>query len=176
MVLTGAGEFDTLATTPAGAGTINALSSALIAVGAMMLIWLLLRWQWRRQRSLTPKAPVEQVGEIRQTARRREADQATSAELVELSRRLLAQIDARSAHLESLIEDADRRIERLQRLSSDAVPRAERDGSAPASVGADPVSRDVYELADEGLGPVEIARRLDQHVGAVELILALRPR
>jgi len=40
----------------------------------------------------------------------------------------------------------------------------------------DLVSRKVYELADEGVPSVEIAKRLDQHLGKVELILALRDR
>jgi hypothetical protein len=38
----------------------------------------------------------------------------------------------------------------------------------------DPLARNVYQLADSGLKPLEIARRLDEHVGKVELILALR--
>jgi hypothetical protein len=32
----------------------------------------------------------------------------------------------------------------------------------------------VYELADGGRDPVEIARALDEQIGKVELILALR--
>ena len=38
----------------------------------------------------------------------------------------------------------------------------------------DPVTRRVYGLADQGLTPVEIAGRLEEQVGKVELILALR--
>jgi hypothetical protein len=34
--------------------------------------------------------------------------------------------------------------------------------------------RRIYELADEGLSPVEIARRLSQTAGQVELTLSLR--
>ncbi|MFG0283753.1 MAG: hypothetical protein ACF8R7_04965 [Phycisphaerales bacterium JB039] len=175
MVPIGAAELGVLATTPAGAGPVNALSSALIALGAMMLIWLLLRWQWRRQRAMTNQPARDQVADLRQAARQREAEQGASAELVELSRRLLAQIDARSTQLEGLIEDADQRIEQLRGLAG--APAATPGRPPPSEpVGADPIARGVYELADEGLGPVEIARRLDQHVGAVELILALRPR
>jgi hypothetical protein len=39
---------------------------------------------------------------------------------------------------------------------------------------ADPLTRQIYELADGGSTPVEIARKLDEQVGKVELILALR--
>ena len=38
----------------------------------------------------------------------------------------------------------------------------------------DPLTREVYALADAGLAAAEIARRLEQHTGKVELILALR--
>lgn len=41
--------------------------------------------------------------------------------------------------------------------------------------GPDPLTGEVYRLADQGMPSVEIARRLNQHVGKVELILALRP-
>lgn len=39
---------------------------------------------------------------------------------------------------------------------------------------ADPIAREIYRLSDAGLPPVEIASRLGQHTGKVELILALR--
>lgn len=41
--------------------------------------------------------------------------------------------------------------------------------------GPDPLTGEIYRLADQGMPHVEIARRLNQHVGKVELILALRP-
>jgi hypothetical protein len=40
----------------------------------------------------------------------------------------------------------------------------------------DATTAEVYRLADEGSSAVDIAQRLRQHVGAVELILALRTR
>jgi hypothetical protein len=47
--------------------------------------------------------------------------------------------------------------------------------SASASaVPADPLTTTVYELADAGHDPVQIAQQLDEQVGKVELILALR--
>lgn len=44
----------------------------------------------------------------------------------------------------------------------------------PAAACADPVAGRVYELADSGLSPVQIASMLHEHTGKVELILALR--
>lgn len=43
-----------------------------------------------------------------------------------------------------------------------------------ADVPSDPLSRSVYQLADQGLDANAIARKLEEHVGKIELILALR--
>ncbi|MEQ8845062.1 MAG: hypothetical protein RIB58_09430 [Phycisphaerales bacterium] len=50
-------------------------------------------------------------------------------------------------------------------------PGRERAHAPPA---ADPLHQEVYDLADAGEPPLAIARRLDQQVGTIELILALR--
>lgn len=52
----------------------------------------------------------------------------------------------------------------------------ENNGGTPQAGAArlDPLTRTVYELADEGKTAVQIARQLDEHLGKVELILALR--
>lgn len=47
-------------------------------------------------------------------------------------------------------------------------------GTTYFSEALDPLTANVYELADRGRTPVEIARNLDEQVGKVELILALR--
>ena len=49
---------------------------------------------------------------------------------------------------------------------------ARRESVAPQ--GLDPLTNEIYRLADDGLGVVEIAKQLGQHTGKVELILALR--
>jgi hypothetical protein len=41
--------------------------------------------------------------------------------------------------------------------------------------GPDPLTGEIYRLSDQGMPAIEIARRMNQHVGKVELILALRP-
>lgn len=38
----------------------------------------------------------------------------------------------------------------------------------------DPLAGEVYKLADSGLPPVQIAQKLSQHTGKIELLLALR--
>ena len=54
-----------------------------------------------------------------------------------------------------------------------STPRESGRASAPS---AEDRHRPVYALADEGLSAVEIAQRLGQRVGEIELILNLRPR
>ena len=39
----------------------------------------------------------------------------------------------------------------------------------------DPLTRSVYDRHDQGMAPVDIASELDEQIGKVELILALRP-
>jgi len=58
-----------------------------------------------------------------------------------------------------------------------AVPTPSADGGGANPGGSlDPLVRSVHELADAGLAPIEIAHRLDEQVGKVDLILALRAR
>lgn len=96
--------------------------------------------------------------------------------------RVADELDRRAERLEKLIAEADAKLARLERLSAGAVtpdplavlaetkPRA---AAAPMHDG-DPLAGEVYRLADSGLPPVQIAQKLGQHTGKVELILALR--
>jgi hypothetical protein len=88
----------------------------------------------------------------------------------ELAGLLAGQMDRQAARLERLIADADARIGRLERLSAEV--RAAR--PADPVLNADPLNQRIFELADEGMPPVEIARTLKQQTGKVQLILALR--
>ena len=139
----------------------------------------------------------EQLERARQKqAMRGDLDQ-VMVEIEQLAKRFGAQLDAKTIALERLIRQADGRIDELKRLheagpsrdgvnndaSADAprrpAPRADTPHHAPdphhGTVGEDDaLRRDVYNLADQGLAPPQIARRLDEHVGKVELMLALR--
>ena len=55
-------------------------------------------------------------------------------------------------------------------------PVSPRDPHRAATPSAEDRHRPVYALADEGLSAVEIAQRLGQRVGEIELILNLRPK
>lgn len=100
----------------------------------------------------------------------------------ELAERLAAAMDARAERLEALIRDADDRIRRLEAARLIPTPQpahaqaARAQSHHPASLDAsgDPIHSQVFALADQGLPALEIARRVGQPTGQVELILALR--
>lgn len=97
-------------------------------------------------------------------------------ELSEMARQITAQLDTRAARLESLIQDADRKIAQLQRQSTSPS------GSAlpPPAIAPTPVMDEryqaIYDLADQGLDARQIAGKLDRPRGEIELILALREK
>ena len=96
------------------------------------------------------------------------------ADAEELTGRLAANLDAKAARLERLIAQADERLNRLEdRAAAESRPRPERRPGLTTD-DTDPLNRRVYDLADRGLPPVEIAKQLSQQVGQVELILNLR--
>lgn len=109
---------------------------------------------------------------------RRDAD--ALADIDELTRRLAEQLDAKAAQLDELIREADNRLARLQQAVGSPPPRAPHrpvytpPAREPDAAPTDPITARIYELADRGCTPVEIAQNLGQHVGNVELILALR--
>ena len=99
-------------------------------------------------------------------------------ELQELSRKISAEIDTRFAKLEAAMQDADRRIavlNRLTRQTGEAAAKPSPSASTPrASDSPEERYTAIYELADVGFTPVEIARDLGRTPGEVELILNLR--
>jgi hypothetical protein len=156
-------------------------------VGIGVLLVVSIRGKIARRNSERP-SPREMIDRFK-AARDRPGDaQGHSAQLVETARRLSAQLDNKAERLELLIRQADERIARF----SEAVPAGRHTTgepppgqeptatpqSPPPGAGepprSDPLTRAVYELADAGRSPVEIAQQLDEQVGKVELILALR--
>ncbi|MCB9844818.1 MAG: hypothetical protein H6811_02365 [Phycisphaeraceae bacterium] len=146
------------------------LPTALALVGFVAIIWTLLRSFRRNKRRGTELKvpPRERIERIRTEASGREGLDSLMADALELSQRLAAQLDTKAEYLEQLLARADQAIARLDEPHDHLAnqPRHE-----PAT---DPGHRRVYDLADSGLDSLEIARRLDQPRGQVELILALR--
>jgi len=165
------------------------LSIGLIALGSVMMLIVIARMLGRRSRVQTAGSRSERTG--REVARPGLTSTAghdrlerlmTDAE--ELTRRLAAVLDNKAARIEVLIEQADERLAALERAQERAEPEAQpapaRPGlslteeSAPAAPAVDPLHRKVYDMADRGMTPVDIARQIDRPTGQVELILALR--
>jgi hypothetical protein len=141
----------------------------LITAGLAVLGWTVARHRARVVRPISRPLgePAAQVGL-----------EAVLRDAEELAQRLAADLDARADRLERLLTLADERLSRLESGGSGMEPKTPRRTPvvAPADGARDPLNRDVYALADEGLTPVAIARRLEQPTGKVELILALRGR
>lgn len=165
---------------------------------------LLRRWvkKSRAARNHDPREKLREQRETLQNRAERDSLEHLMVEVQELTRICAAQIENRATKLEHLIELADRRLADLEQATSrrsDPSPSsAERDRTIEARPAAMPSNRSrdwsaesdepsespaqrrdqlaerVHELSAMGLKSVEIARQLDEQVGKVELILALR--
>lgn len=170
------------------------LTAALFGAGiAVLVVPLLVRWLKRRPGvGLAPPSVHARVDALSRLARDRESLETLMKDVRELTRLCAQQLDSRAERIEKLLAQADERIQRLEAPagvrreaplveSKPAVPSRARPGARTGFSGdtgsehsQDPLARQVYELADQGRTPVEIAGSLEEHVGKVELILALR--
>jgi len=170
----------------------------ILGIGVIFLIYTRSRIEQRSVRAGTPR---ERIEEIKDRAAAEGELNTSMAELLELSRRLAAQLENRAERIEQLIQQADARIEALGGLATKkrfAAGSPPANGVLPLANDApddrlslereklehlsrdDRAARDVHEeihrLADQGFSSVEIAQRLDEHTGKVELVLALRKK
>jgi hypothetical protein len=159
----------------------------MMMIGGVVLATLLILVNMRKRRgrgaSLSPREKIEQA---KQTHAMRGDLRQMMVELEDLTRRFSAQLDAKSIKLEKLMEEADQKIARLQQLQADPPPASTSTSAAPKPAPAkppvdidppapvDPLARQIYQLADSGQSSIQIAKRLDEQIGKVELILALR--
>ncbi|TVQ31122.1 MAG: hypothetical protein EA376_11100 [Phycisphaeraceae bacterium] len=168
------------------------LPDLLLGGGVLLLcVWALtsLRKKMVDRAQRSQRTPGERIESVRRRATSNAHIESVMADAEELTRRLAAHLDNKAARLEKLIAEADDRLARLEEASGPSGaarpnPRrrsinggAHEEGHRATTLlheGADPLTRRVHELADEGLGTVEIAQRLEEQVGKVELILALR--
>lgn len=156
------------------------LATAGIVLGITIIV-LQVRSDRRRASSYSrPREPDPDAGPLHGVMRDAE----------ELIDRLAARADAQAQRLESLIaraESAERRLaEQQTRITSAPQPPTRPAANPqpklkppprraiPEETAAEAEHADVYELADRGLAAPEIARRLGQPQGEVELILSLR--
>jgi len=159
--------------------------SAILIVGVALVGFYFMMKVNRRggSKGETILTPEEQIQRLRESKGMHGDLETLMTEIEDLAKRLEQRLDAKSERVEKLLADIDRRIAELSRLQGQAPapgagapPSLKFDrGSEPSQeLPNDPLSRSVYELADAGHAPPEIARRLNEQVGKVELILALR--
>lgn len=119
----------------------------------------------RRARSRAPRPSTDAIDDRQRRIVR--AIGKLEISLMEYGRDVEGRLDMRIRTLGQLIQDADQRIEKLGKLGDSAdVP------GDPEKIARE--HRQVYDLADQGLDKVEIARRTSTTPGEVELILGLR--
>jgi len=155
------------------------LASMLFAAGALLLtLWAMLSLRRRLRRRAAGEGSSQSVSRATRVDRQRAELEQLMVDAEELVRRLAALLDNKAARAEQLLDRLERRLRDLERAGSCAPSTAAE--AAPASVlesataaPTDPLREEVVRLAGEGLAPVEIARRLNEQVGKVELILAL---
>ncbi len=181
-------EFN-LSDTPVLEIAVPLLGVLLITMGMFMGI---------RKRRSRPDANIsaqDRVDEVRQRQAVRGDLEQLMIEVEQLAKRFGAQLDAKTMQMERMIEEANQKIAELKRLEQAREQTTPSHNPPPASdptpPSADPnpqpqipnpetadtdevLKQKVYDLSERGCDPVEIARMLNEHVGKIELILALR--
>lgn len=127
----------------------------------------------RRNGEPAPSSVGERSERFARLARERQELESLMSDVRELTRLCAAQIDARTAKLEQLLERAERAAARLDGAPASPSVETRRVTVAPAAP-RDPHAERIFALADAGKSPVEIASELGEHVGKIELMLALR--
>lgn len=129
--------------------------AASVALGAVVFGVMLVVWAWRQRVLARPAARPAVI----------------PPHLVQFA----ADVDAKTARLEAVLAAAEARIARLQpgAYLEHAPAREQRPRHEHFAEAANP-HQEVYDLADQGLSAVEIARRTQRHTGQIELILNLR--
>jgi DNA-binding NarL/FixJ family response regulator len=158
-------------------------------LGGMVLIYLGVLRPMMRKRKDPLEQPPRAAGLGQPRALEREM-QHVLVEYEQMIRNMTAGLDTRAAKLELLISEADEKLAALRAANAGSgttlrmtpvevvsASAAAEDVMAPpreAPSVPDPRHAEVYALADEGLSPREVARRLGRPNGEIELILALR--
>jgi len=167
-------------TQPEG-GTSPLLPGLLVFGGVLVLTMTLMNANRRRQsrmHNIEADTPAERLEHLRAAAAADAGIEGRVARAADIIRDASARLETKAARLEILLEHADQRIAKLERALEQREPApVARETRAPdplTPTESDPLKAKVFSLADEGLTPIEIAERTDQHVGKIELILALR--
>jgi DNA-directed RNA polymerase specialized sigma24 family protein len=181
---------------PTGLATIFDWLSPVLVVFGVVVIALMLVIAIRSQAAVRG---WESSASVTSDERRTRDVESMRDDLLETVRSLASQLENRVHELETLLEEADQRLALLNESlattigphaapspgapappappASPAAPAARAADWAPALASIeelDPLRRAIFDMADAGRTPLEIARALNEQVGKVELILALR--
>ena len=113
-----------------------------------------------------------------------EDTRARAAELIGVVQRWSSRLDDKMRRLDELLADAEKQLRRLEKFDPrpaatppppmSRAPTIAIESKQPRIGDRDALASAVYRLADAGRLPLDIARELNEQVGKVELILALR--
>jgi TolA-binding protein len=175
-----------------------ALRIGIPVVGVLLITMsMMMGIRKKRRRSQAQGTARDRVEELKQRHEVRGDLEQLMVEIEQLAKRFGAQLDAKTVQMERLIDEADRKISELKQIEqsrqdasklqqalaspfdsqTNQPPPPNPQSSTPGPQSSSPddaLKRSVYNLAEQGHAPPEIARKLDEHVGKIELILALR--
>ena len=159
------------------------LQYGIAAVGILFIIMAMFSLGRSRKRTAAGRESArDHIDRARRKQGVRDELEALMVDINRMARDLGGQLDAKIIRIEKANQEADQRIAQLQALrdelsSPSTLNNPAGNGATNAQANApdtDPLTRQVYALADNGKGPADIAEELDEHVGKIELILALR--
>ena len=168
-----------------GAGQFKLSDMLLVAGIVLVTTSLLMIYRKRKRRTVSSLTAREQLERMQQHRGMRGDLEDLMVEIEQMAKRLGSQLDAKTIQLEQAMREADRRIERLELLKEAAsqsdqwqvanhTVESDNEGVLPGNAPSESLAKAVYALADQGLTSVDIAKQLNELVGKIELILALR--
>jgi len=154
-----------------------------LTIAALTLLMGSTRRRIRASRRQSSPSVRERYRELEQDQLNTRDAQQAILELDQVARGIHGRLDTKIAKLERLIRDADARIAKLTSIrpapiephSLDITLGDASSGDSPAQPSnIPPEHQRIYQLADEGCAPPQIAARTNRLAGEVELILSLR--
>ncbi len=145
---------------------------------ALIIAWMMFRLRSKQRNRPTTASPKEILERHHQARGLQGQLEDLMIEVEDLTKRFSLQLDAKARRLEHLLSEADQRIAELRNAENNWPENLKQPLNQtpppPPPLPEDPLAESVYRLADTGLDAHTIAMQLDEHVGKVELILALR--
>jgi hypothetical protein len=150
------------------------------AVGILFIIMAMFSLGRARKKTTSSRDNArDHVERAREKRIVRDDLEALMVDINRMARDLGGQLDAKIIRIEKANQEAEERIAQLQALRDELANPSAMQADQVVTPQAtpdqtDPLTRQIYELADQGKGPIDIAEQLNEHVGKIELILALR--